>query len=57
MTFFSKTNVMVRSLQKVAVVWAKNANFSPNFMAKLTSVTDLVTLGHVILKIFLPKNW
>jgi hypothetical protein len=33
--FFSKTNVMVNFLQKLAVVWSKNAKFFSSFLAKI----------------------
>jgi hypothetical protein len=35
LAFFSKTNVMIQFLHNLALFWAKNAIFSPNFSAKL----------------------
>jgi hypothetical protein len=35
MAFFSKTNVMITILEKLTVVWAKNAKISLNFSAKI----------------------
>jgi hypothetical protein len=34
LAFFSKTNVMIQFLHNLALFWAENANFSPNFSAK-----------------------
>jgi hypothetical protein len=33
--FFSKINVMIKILHNLALFWAKNANFSLNFSAKI----------------------
>jgi hypothetical protein len=45
MAFLSKTNVMIKFLQKQAVIWAKNANifakfFGENILKIITSVPD-----------------
>jgi hypothetical protein len=34
MSFFSKTNVMIKFLQKLAVGWAKNANIFAKFLGE-----------------------
>jgi hypothetical protein len=34
MAFFSKTNVMIKFFQKLAVVWAKNANIFAKFFCE-----------------------
>jgi hypothetical protein len=33
--FSSKTNVMIKILHNLALFWVKNANFLPNFSAKI----------------------
>jgi hypothetical protein len=35
LAFFSKTNVMIKFLQKLAVVWAKNTNIFAKILAKI----------------------
>jgi branched-subunit amino acid transport protein AzlD len=35
LTFFSKTNVMIKILHNIALFWVKNAIFSLNFSAKI----------------------
>jgi hypothetical protein len=45
MAFFSKTNAMINFLQKIVVVWAKNANFMWVFSYKIvTSVPGLILI-------------
>jgi hypothetical protein len=52
MAFFSKTNVMIKFLQKIAVVWAKNANILAKFLGEnifkiLTSVPKALLFSNV----------
>jgi hypothetical protein len=35
LTFFSKTNVMIKFLHNLALFWVKNANFLLKFSAKI----------------------
>jgi hypothetical protein len=47
LAFFSKTNVMIKFLQKVAAIWAKNANifakfYGENIFKITTSVPEAI---------------
>jgi hypothetical protein len=42
LAFFSKTNVRIKFLQKLAAVWAKNANFFSNFFGE--NIFKIITL-------------
>jgi hypothetical protein len=66
LTFRSKTNVIIKFLQKVAVVWAKNANifarfFGENILKFITSVPGQMLRSRSFDAQTLPKelsdNW
>jgi hypothetical protein len=45
--FFSKTNVMMKNFNKLALFSVKNANFSPIFSAKIFLKLQHLSLVHI----------